>query len=231
MPAELRQPAAMAAAAAVGACPCRSWGPPAGIVAPKALAPRAVSRAALRGAAMLAAHRPADTAAPCRREEPVLRTAGSPHAAIPAHSLQQDDRAEPVSAQMSCEEMNTSFSCEGVDFVAAAGLNIARLRLANGCTAKLLVDSGQVTSYNAKMWHGGVEEVLFAAESNGADGSPVVGGMLASCPESGGVTIGRLRQNGSQGARNGRWRVSEASSGQGEWARVSPVSLRSVVAR
>lgn len=63
----------------------------------------------------------------------------------------------------------------------AAGYRISEMRLKEGSSARIVLQSALATSYKSRMWHGWVEELLYAITVPGMDASrrpTMVGGAL-----------------------------------------------------
>ncbi|KAG0575612.1 hypothetical protein KC19_5G016800 [Ceratodon purpureus] len=65
----------------------------------------------------------------------------------------------------------------GVKFVEVAGYRIVEMRLKEGSSARVLLQSALVSSYKSRMWHGGLEELLYTAVVPGEDELTTVGGV------------------------------------------------------
>lgn len=87
----------------------------------------------------------------------------------------------------SVEDLERQFGQPGLKFVEAAGYRIVEMRLKEGSSARIELQSALVTSYKSRMWHGGVEELLHAVVVPGADASHrprLVGGVALRVWES-----------------------------------------------
>ncbi|CAI5488611.1 unnamed protein product [Closterium sp. Naga37s-1] len=117
-----------------------------------------------------------------------------------------------------------------VQFSGAAGIRTVELSTSDESTCRILIDGARVTSYRAMMWHGAVEEVLYAATNDDdvdGDDSPsscnlIRGGLVVSFPASGAMTAGSGRRVPlGELAAQGEWEVTSASSApNGSWAKV-----------
>lgn len=89
--------------------------------------------------------------------------------------------AAPISADVHEER----FGQKGVSFKDAAGLSIVELKIENGSSARIVLQTGVVSSYKAAMWHGGVEEMLHTqvSASGIAQGPVISGGIVLSVSE------------------------------------------------
>ncbi|GKV52336.1 hypothetical protein SLEP1_g58925 [Rubroshorea leprosula] len=78
--------------------------------------------------------------------------------------------------------LEQEFSGHGVTFEGIGEENcVAKMELQNGSSATLMLPGGLITSYKARMWHGGSLELLHTTVSGGEyGGDPVVQGGLAS---------------------------------------------------
>lgn len=85
--------------------------------------------------------------------------------------------AEEASSPWSAKELEEKFGQEGVKFVEAAGYRIAEMKLTEGSSARILLQNAFVASYKSKMWHGGVEELLYTAVVPGLEKLTTVGGV------------------------------------------------------
>lgn len=63
----------------------------------------------------------------------------------------------------------------GVEFVDAARYSIVEMRLNEGSSCRVVLQSALVASYKSRMWHGGVEELLYIPVVQ--SGTEVVGGV------------------------------------------------------
>lgn len=70
--------------------------------------------------------------------------------------------ANPTAPTRTAEELQEAYGCQGLTFVDSGGTTVADLKLENGCKARLVLPTAQITSYKAHMWHGGQEELLHA---------------------------------------------------------------------
>ena len=61
------------------------------------------------------------------------------------------------------EEVALRFRAKGVKFVEVAGYRIVKMRLSEGSSARLVLQNALVSSYKSRMWHGGLEELLYTA--------------------------------------------------------------------
>ncbi|MCL7026972.1 hypothetical protein MKW94_029489 [Papaver nudicaule] len=82
--------------------------------------------------------------------------------------------------------LESEFSGHGVSFAEIGESCVVRMRTENGSLSTLMLPSGLITSYKARMWHGGTVELLHTNVADGDDGSAVIQGgvslglMLAS---------------------------------------------------
>ncbi|KAI3963805.1 hypothetical protein MKW92_019895, partial [Papaver armeniacum] len=53
------------------------------------------------------------------------------------------------------------------------------MRMENGSLTTLMLPSGLITSYKARMWHGGTVELLHTNVADGDDGSAVIQGGVS----------------------------------------------------
>ncbi|CAI7801927.1 unnamed protein product, partial [Closterium sp. NIES-54] len=116
-----------------------------------------------------------------------------------------------------------------VHFSGAAGIRTVELSTSDESTCRILIDGARVTSYRAMMWHGAVEEVLYAATNDDdvdGDDSPgscnlIRGGLVVSFPASGALTAGSGRRVPlGELAAQGEWEVTSASNApNGSWAK------------
>ncbi|KAI3523202.1 hypothetical protein L1887_01260 [Cichorium endivia] len=85
--------------------------------------------------------------------------------------------------------LETEFSGHGTSFTSLGESCVVRMGLDNGSGATLMLPSGLITSYKARMWHGGLQELLHTSVSEGDDdrGAVIRGGVsLAFRCEGGG---------------------------------------------
>lgn len=59
----------------------------------------------------------------------------------------------------------------------AAGYRIAEMKLTEGSSARIVLQSAFVASYKSRMWHDGVEELLYTAVVPGLEKLTTVGGI------------------------------------------------------
>jgi len=85
----------------------------------------------------------------------------------------------------SVQEMEERFGQAGVKFVEAAGYKIVEMRLNEGSSARVVLQSALVASYKSGMWHGGVEELLYTAVVPGLEKPTTVGGVALRVWEAG----------------------------------------------
>lgn len=57
--------------------------------------------------------------------------------------------------------LEARFGCACVKFREAAGYTIVAMKLKDGSSARVLLQTAVISSYKTKMWHGGLEELLF----------------------------------------------------------------------
>jgi len=77
----------------------------------------------------------------------------------------------------SAKDLEERFGQAGVKFVEAAGYRIVEMRLNEGSSARIVLQSALVASYKSGMWHGGVEEFLYTAVVPGLEKPTTVGGV------------------------------------------------------
>lgn len=69
--------------------------------------------------------------------------------------------------------LEARFGCAGVRFREAAGYTIVEMKLKDGSRARVLLQTAVISSYKTKMWHGGLEELLYTqvveADGDGYD--------------------------------------------------------------
>ncbi|KAI4348444.1 hypothetical protein L6164_009167 [Bauhinia variegata] len=75
--------------------------------------------------------------------------------------------------------LEEEFSGHGVTFEEVGDSCVAKMELANGSVATLLLPSGLITSYKALMWHGGKVELLHTAVSEGDNGGAIIQGGVS----------------------------------------------------
>lgn len=57
--------------------------------------------------------------------------------------------------------LEARFGCACVKFREAAGYTIVAMKLKDGASARVLLQTAVISSYKTKMWHGGLEELLY----------------------------------------------------------------------
>ena len=57
--------------------------------------------------------------------------------------------------------LEARFGCACVKFREAAGYTIVAMKLKDGSSARVLLQTAVISSYKSKMWHGGLEELLY----------------------------------------------------------------------
>lgn len=77
----------------------------------------------------------------------------------------------------SAKDLEERFGQAGVKFVEAAGYRIVEMRLNEGSSVRIVLQSALVASYKSGMWHGGVEELLYTAVVPGMERPTTVGGV------------------------------------------------------
>ena len=78
------------------------------------------------------------------------------------------------------EDLEQKFGQAGVKFVEAAGYRIVEMRVNEGSSARIVLQNAVVSSYKSRMWHGGLEELLYTVVVPGEDESQrptTVGGV------------------------------------------------------
>ncbi|XP_065854284.1 protein NDH-DEPENDENT CYCLIC ELECTRON FLOW 5 [Euphorbia lathyris] len=112
-----------------------------------------------------------------------------PHSYTPPISLQNNNKRRELSlvfvASIPYEPTNEEdylekyLSGHGVTFQEIGNNSIAKMSLENGSTANLMLPNGLITSYKARMWHGGTMELLQTSVSAGEDDRPIIQGGVS----------------------------------------------------
>lgn len=102
-----------------------------------------------------------------------------------SHSLKhKKDSSILASASSSFPVINvdyleSEFSGHGVSFAEIGESCVVRMRMENGSLTTLMLPSGLITSYKARMWHGGTVELLHTNVADGGDGNAVIQGGVS----------------------------------------------------
>ncbi|KAK6945438.1 hypothetical protein RJ641_026540 [Dillenia turbinata] len=71
------------------------------------------------------------------------------------------------------------FCRDGIDFSGIGNSCVVRMELKNGSVATLMLPSGLITSYMARMWHRGTVETLHTLVSEGEDVAAIIQGGVS----------------------------------------------------
>ncbi|XP_011010134.1 PREDICTED: uncharacterized protein LOC105115061 isoform X1 [Populus euphratica] len=75
--------------------------------------------------------------------------------------------------------LEEEFSGHGVTFERLSDSCVAKMTVENGSSVTLMLPSGLITSYKARMWHGGTVELLQTSVLEGEDGSAAIRGGVS----------------------------------------------------
>ena len=75
--------------------------------------------------------------------------------------------------------LEDEFSGHGVTFERLGDSCVAKMTVENGSSVTLMLPSGLITSYKARMWHGSTVELLQTSVSEGEDGSAAIRGGVS----------------------------------------------------
>ncbi|KAK6942002.1 hypothetical protein RJ641_027379 [Dillenia turbinata] len=81
--------------------------------------------------------------------------------------------------QINVDYLEKEFSGHGVNFSGIGNSCVVKMELENGSVATLILPSGLITSYKARMWHGGTVETLHTLVSEGEDGASIIQGGVS----------------------------------------------------
>ncbi|XP_024365303.2 protein NDH-DEPENDENT CYCLIC ELECTRON FLOW 5 [Physcomitrium patens] len=124
----------------------------------------------------------------------------------------------PARRRRSVEELQAKFGQPGVKFVEAAGFTIVEMKLKEGSSARVVLQSAFVASFKSRMWHGGVEELLRTLVVPGEDDSQrptPAGGVALRVWESGAGSQSNLL------ASTKCWEIENARSDPGEFVQIA----------
>lgn len=119
-----------------------------------------------------------------RKERSIVHCSRAASAAAAAAAAAEEEEVLRCNAK----DLEARFGQAGVKFVEAAGYQIVEMRLKEGSSARIVLQTALVASYKSRMWHGGVEELLYTAVVPGVEESQrptTVGGVAVRVCEAG----------------------------------------------